>query len=196
MFRDLLFAFTPIFVAMNVFGILPLYISLTDEAETKDKIHISILSTIVAFVIGFVFIIAGQSIFKLMGITSDDFKVGGGILLFAIAMSDLMSKDQAARKIVSKDVAIVPISTPLLVGPATLTTLVILQSQVSLVYLIAAFVINLLIALMALLGSDLIARTLGKGGSRALAKISSLLLLAIGVAMVRSGVTSFILAHQ
>jgi multiple antibiotic resistance protein len=84
-------------------------------------------------------------------------------------------------------VAVVPIGTPLLAGPATITTLLLLTSQVPLAVVLEAFVANVLIAWAICLGSYRILKVMGQGGVRAVSRVFSLLLASIAVTMILKG---------
>ncbi|NLE95858.1 MAG: MarC family protein, partial [Dehalococcoidia bacterium] len=84
-------------------------------------------------------------------------------------------------------VAIVPIGTPLLAGPATITTLLLLTSQIPLAVVLEAFIVNVIIAWVICLGSYRVLKVLGQGGVRAVSRVFSLLLASIAVSMILKG---------
>jgi multiple antibiotic resistance protein len=84
-------------------------------------------------------------------------------------------------------VAVVPIGTPLTVGPATITTLLLLAAQYPLYIVLISFVMNILITWLIFLASNQIVRFMGKGGLKAVSRIFSLLLAAIAVSMIIKG---------
>lgn len=189
---DLLLIFMPLFVAFNVFGVLPIFISMTINLELEEKRQLTYQAILTAGIVATVFLFSGKSIFDLMGITTDDLRVGGGILLFVIALMDLISSNEEKRRAPSKEIAIVPIGIPLILGPASLTTILILDARYGHWLTLASVFINLLIIFLVFFFSKIIIRVLGKGGSMALGKIASLLLLAISVMMIRVGIKNFI----
>ena len=86
----------------------------------------------------------------------------------------------------------VPIGTPLVTGPAVLTTIIILLDSYGMLITVSSFVVNLFIVWVVFSYSDAISRFLGKAGSKAFSKIASLLLAAIAVMMIRKGVVDTI----
>jgi multiple antibiotic resistance protein len=84
-------------------------------------------------------------------------------------------------------IGIVPIGTPLLAGPATITTLLLLTSQVALPVVLGAFVANVILAWIICLASYRILKVMGQGGLRAVSRVFSLLLASIAVSMVLKG---------
>jgi multiple antibiotic resistance protein len=90
---------------------------------------------------------------------------------------------------------VVPIGTPLLAGPATLTTTLILVGNYGYFPVIAALIANFMIAWVILYKAELIIRIIGINGARAFAKVASLLLAAIAVKMIRSGLFAILKLH-
>lgn len=184
-------AFIPLFVAIDVIGITPIFLSLTHEMSETSRKRVINTSVLTALVIAVVFMLTGSKIFQFMGITEDDFRVGGGILLFLIALSDILHSNPEERRQVSDDIAIVPMAIPLILGPAALASVILQASQFPTWIALAAIVSNLAVVWLGLRSSGLIRRVLGNGGTKALGKVFSLLLLAYAVMMVRVGIKGF-----
>lgn len=185
--RHFFLTFIPLFVAVDALGVLPLFISFTEGLHRHQRQRIVIQSIVTAFIIGISFLLLGKWIFRLLGVLVSDFKIAGGLVLLAISLSDILRRDRANR-IPSDTVGAVPIGTPLITGPAVLTTMIILVDTQGVGPTVLSFVINLLIAWLVFAFADSITRVLGKAGSKAVSKIASLLLAAIAVMMMRSGV--------
>ncbi len=195
MFDSILIAFIPMFFAMDPVGLLPIFVGLTEGMSPSQKQKIIIQSLITAALVAVGFIFLGRIIFKFLGITMGDFMAAGGAILFCLSMKDLMSSlDQ--RHLGIQDVGAVPIGTPLIVGPAVLTIALMLMSENGLVPTLAAVFINLTIVGIIFWGSETLIAILGKAGSRALSKVMSLLLAAIGVMMVRRGIIEIIASSR
>ncbi|MCB0833427.1 MAG: MarC family protein [Bacteroidetes bacterium] len=202
--EDFVLAFIPIFVAIDVIGIVPVYLTLTDGIPDRAKKRVLRQSTITAFAVSLMFLAVGKVVFTFLGITISDFKIAGGIILFAIAINDLLfsttERKQNEVKDETKDIEIhhapsigvVPIGIPLIVGPALLTTLMILIDTHGILPTVTAVVLNLLIVYVALRFSSGILRLIGRSGADGIAKVVTILLAAIGVMMVRQGITDFI----
>ena len=183
--------FIPLFVAIDIIGMVPLFISLTQGMEEQDKTKAINTSVLAALAIGLIFIFAGGKIFEVIGITENDFRVGGGILLALIALSDLLVPGAEGRRKSTDDIAIVPLAVPLILGPAALASLILLTSHFNYLWVLLSFIVNLLLVWLALTNSRLIKRVIGEGGAMALAKVFSILLLAYGVMMIRVGIKAF-----
>lgn len=184
----LLLSFIPIFVAMDPLGVLPLFVGWTQRLAQHERKRVLFHALITATVVGLAFMFVGKAIFVLLGITVADFKIAGGLLLVAISVSDLLRADKVQRR-PSTSMGVVPLGTPLIAGPAVLTTLLILNDVHGLLVTAAAFLTNILLVGLVFSTAKPIMRVLGEGGSRGLSKVMALLLAAIGVMMIRLGVT-------
>lgn len=184
--KKLLLAFIPIFVAVDVIGVLPIFVSLTQGTPRSEKRRIIIQSMITAFCLAISFIFLGKAIFSFLGITVGDFMVAGGAILFAISIRDIM-RTEARLKESGDQMGVVPLGTPLIAGPAVLTTSLLLVDEYGVIPTLISVTANLLIAGFALDLSGLLSRFLGEAGTKALSKIMHLLLAAIAVMMIRKG---------
>ncbi len=184
--HDLFLAFIPIFVAVDPIGLLPVFMALTSGLDSKAKRTVIVESILTALCLAVGFIVLGKAVFQLLGITIGDFMVAGGIVLFCIAVMDLLVSAKQ-RFIPSEDLGVVPLGTPLLVGPAVLTTSFIIIDEYGLAATLVAILLNILLAGCVFLFSDPIIKRFGEGGSRALSKVMALLLAAIAVMMIRKG---------
>ncbi len=184
--------FVPLFVAVDAIGLLPLFINLTEGIEKKQTGKIIIQSMITALVVAIAFIIVGTAIFRLLNITVADFMIAGGTLLFVISIRDILSGEKKINIVDLDSVGAVPIGVPLITGPAVLTTSLLLINEHSAVITSLAIAANILIVGGMFFMAPLINRVLGKTGSKAISKIISLLLAAIGVMIVRRGIAVFL----
>lgn len=189
--KNWMIIFIPLFVAIDIIGMIPLFLSLTQGMEDEQKHRAINVSAIAALAIGLIFIVAGKKIFDVLGITENDFRVAGGILLSLIALSDLLVPGSDNRRKTTSDIAIVPLAVPLILGPAALASLILLSSEYPLWEVCLSLLVNLALVWLALRYSGLIKRVIGQGGALALAKIFSILLLAYGVMMIRVGIKGF-----
>ena len=172
---------------MDAFGVLPMFISFTEHLHKKDRRKILTQSIITAFLIGIVFLFLGKGILRILGVLVSDFKIAGGMVLLAISLRDILLYEKA-RKLPTATMGAVPIGTPLITGPAVLTTIIILLDSYGVFLTVSSFVVNLLIVWVSFSYAAAISRFLGKAGSKAFSKIASLLLAAIAVMMIRKGV--------
>ena len=184
-------AFIPLFVAIDVFGVLPMFVALTEDLDELRKKKLTIEATLTAFAISLVFLAAGKLLFSFLGITESDFRVGGGIVLLVLAVSDLLFSKERKRD-PETSVGVVPIGIPLIMGPAALTTIIILVDSYGYLWTIASLLMNMLIVWVVFAQAGRITRFMGKAGSRAVAKVAALFLAGIAVMMIRSGIATML----
>ena len=186
--KPYLLSFIPIFVAINILGILPIFLSLTAGMNTQEKHKNIVESLITATTIAIAFMLVGKLIFLIMGITVADFKIGGGILLLILSVNLLLPGVATAREKQYQDAGIFPIGTPLITGPAVLTTTLVLIDAFGMFATFISLILNMLVSWIALANSDRISRTIGVNGMRAFSKVGDIFLTAIAVMMIRSGI--------
>ncbi len=210
----LIAAFLPLFVAINIPGILPLYIGMTETFTADDRRQLLVRALAAALVLAVLMLFAGQVIFDTLGITLNDLRVGGGIILLVIAVTDLAFGDtkdrrggkKADRKKLEEaaaetssspssepvDLPIVPLGIPLIIGPGAITTILITDGQYGWEVTLLSIALNMLLVFVAFTFGPSLLRLFGPGTSKAIAKVASLFLAAISVAMIRAGVTGML----
>jgi len=191
MLNNILLALIPIFVAVDALGLLPMYISFSQKLTPHGKRQLIMQSILTALLLAVAFIFVGRTLFHLLGITVEDFMIAGGAILFTLAITDLLTATKQ-RRMPQSDLGIVPLGTPLIAGPAVLTSSVIIITQFGLIPTLISVVVNILFAGVVFAMADSLIRVLGQAGVKALSKITSLFLAAIGVMMVRRGVVEII----
>lgn len=183
--------FIPFFVAFDPFGILPVFVSLTSGMSDLERKKVVRQSTLTAFLVGIGFLVAGGSVFDLLGITVSDFKIAGGILLFIIAIVDLIFPERT-RTFPKETLGVVPIGIPLIVGPGVLTLLLISAPAYGYGATIFCFILNLLLVWVVFNYSGKVMGVLKEGGTKGIGKIFALLLASFGTMMIRTGITEWI----
>jgi multiple antibiotic resistance protein len=189
--RPYLLSFIPLFVAVDAIGNIPLFISLVEGTSHKQRHKIVLDSVVTATVMAIAFMFVGKWVLNLLGITISDFQIAGGGLLFVIAVRLLLPGTQ---KYVSsngheRDVGVFPLGTPLITGPAVLTTTLIMLDSYGIIATFVSLMINMLIVWFSLAKADLLMKIFGASGTRAFSKVMYILLAAIAVMMIRRGIT-------
>lgn len=189
-FEDFWLSFIPLFVAIDAIGSLPFILSLLQGLPTKQQSRMINFALLTALGLGVGFVFIGQFVFSILGISTNDFLVAGGLLLLILSIRDIATgKVMDIPTSQESTVGIVPIGTPLIVGPAVLATLLLLTRTYSYIVVLSALLINLALTWVILSQGQRVASFLGHGGQRAATKIASLLLAAIAIKMVRSGIS-------
>ncbi len=197
--RPYIESFLPLFVAINPAGIIPLYLSVTENLSTAERRRLTLQAMATAVGISVLILFAGQLIFSLLGITVNDLRVGGGLILLVLSISNLLFGDFRRRDPTGGEetedlasVGIVPIGIPLIVGPAAITSILVSREAYGYLPTLASLVINMVLVFLTLAASPYVGRFAGPAVSRAIAKVASLFLAAISVAMIRAGVLGMI----
>jgi len=192
--RELALTFVPLFVAMDPVGNLPIFLALTQEGTAAHRRRTTNLATLSAFGVGLLFIAVGKAIFSLLGVDVADFLVAGGIILLIVAIRYLVmgktleTKDLSASSVIG----VVPLGTPLVVGPAVLAALLLLMGQHHFAVVLSSFILNLAIQWALFRQANRIVALLGNTGVAAISKVVMLLLAAIAVKMIREGIASIL----
>jgi multiple antibiotic resistance protein len=209
-FNDTLFiqALVGVFVIVNPFGNVPLFISLTAKMNSIERRAAIIKSMVIATAILLVFALIGQTLFGLLHVTLSSLRIAGGLLLLAIAFDMLMGKSPASRYDPNEEreaVAVTPMATPLLAGPGAMSTVMILMNEAHVaalqgglgdvqetelkVGIIVAIIIAMAAAFVVLINSEWVYRLIRKDGSRVLTKIMGIVLATIAIEMAVNGLT-------
>jgi multiple antibiotic resistance protein len=192
-----LLGFIPLFVAIDVFGVLPLYMGITEGMDERSRRRLTTQATLTAFFISLIFLFAGKLLFSFLGITEADFRVGGGVVLLVLAVSDLVSSIDSERSptpggVRNETVGVVPIGIPLIMGPAALTTILVLVDTYGYVVTVGSLLANLLLVWLVFRSAETMTRVMGRAGSRAVSRVAALFLAGIAVMMIRSGIQSML----
>lgn len=187
--KDIFLAFISVFVAVDAVGVLPMFVSLTADMKRQEKNKTILQSMLTALFVAVGFIFLGRALFKILGITIGDFMIAGGAILFCLAITDIINPAKTRRE-PGQSLGAVPLGTPLIVGPAVLTTCVAAISQYGLAATLVSVVANILLVGVVFRLSSLLMKVLGEAGSKALSKVMSLLLAAIAAMLIRKGLTA------
>ncbi|MEW5735330.1 MAG: MarC family protein [Thermodesulfobacteriota bacterium] len=179
--------FVPLFVAVDAIGVLPLFLGFTEGMDAKRVRSVVAQSVVTALAVALVFLAGGSALLTLLGVTVADFMVAGGLLLFAISLTDLITSEKERRKVDPDSLGAVPLGVPLITGPAVLTTSLLLLNAHGILPTALSLVSNIAIAGLLFMAAPAINKVMGKAGAKTVSKIASLLLAAIGVMIVRKG---------
>ena len=186
MLSDFWLSFIPLFIAFDVFGVLPLYIKFIhklDEERRRKNLRDSLLT---AFFTSLLFVVIGSKIMEYLGISIKDFLIAGGIVLFVIAAKDIIVGQSETLKD-DEMYGVVPLGVPLLAGPAVLATSIIIRNNYGFIYFFVSLVLNLIICTIVLKFSQYIIKYLGKRFVEAMSKVFSLIIASIAIMFIRKG---------
>ena len=184
--------FVPLFVALSPLTVLPIFLSMTESLDVPATRKMSRRALITALSVSTALVFLGQALFRFLGITIDDLRVAGGIILFVISVHDLIfQREERQKKDIGDDTGVVPLGVPLIVGPATMTACIVLADSHGRGLVLLALGLNLALIGAMLHFSEVLKRAIRPAISRAFGKVMSLFLASIAVAMFRSGVRGF-----
>lgn len=185
-------AFIPIFVAVDAIGNIPIFVSLVESTTKKNRDRIIRDSVATATIVAILFMLIGNAVLRFLGITISDFQIAGGLLLFIISVRLLLPGAQKffVGNAGDKDVGVFPLGTPLITGPAVLTTTLMMLNTYGIIATFISLILNMFLVWASLVKADFIMRLIGAGGTRAFSKIMYILLAAIAVMMMRRGITA------
>jgi len=190
--KNILLCFIPMFIAIDAFGVLPILIGLTESIDGARKKKIISQSVVTAGIVGIGFLLLGKLIFWFIGVTVNDFRIAGGLVLLVLAVLDLVTQDEKTRRLPDQDVGVFPIGTPLIAGPAVLAAIVTLSDLYGPITTFIAFLMNLGIVFVLFVYAGKVVHFLGTSGTKAAGKLSNLLLAAYAVMLIRSGVEALL----
>ena len=185
-----------LFIIVDPFGNIPIFIGLTEKMAESQKRKIFDTACLVGFILLLIFAFTGQEIFNIFGVSIYSFEIAGGVLLLIISIRILVSGNIHENAESPESLGAVPIAIPLLVGPGAITT-TILNLQTYDIYVTTLSVMIVIILTWVILRFiNSIYRFLGKTGSLVIARVMALLIAAIAVQYVLVGVTHFLeLSH-
>jgi len=175
-----------LFIITDSIGNLPLFMGLTEGMSNEERRKVIRTALWTGLILIAVFGLAGSLIFELFNITIEDVKIAGGILLFIIAIEILM-KGQVGNEH-QKDIGIVPLGCPLLVGPGAITTIFMMMKIYNVFIVITGVLICFFLIWLVFYFAENIYGFLGKNGSLLVAKIAAIIIAAIAVRFIRQAV--------
>jgi multiple antibiotic resistance protein len=200
--RPYIESFLPLFVAINAPGIIPIYLGVTENMTPAQRSRLTLLAIATACAIATAILAAGQLIFSLLGITVNDLRVGGGLILLVLSISNLIFGDYRRRDPTAgqeepedpASIGVVPLGIPLIIGPAAITSILVSREAYGYFPTFVSLAINMGLVYLTLLASPFIGRFVGTAVNRAIAKVASLFLAAISVALIRAGIVGMVQA--
>ncbi|MEC4682823.1 MAG: MarC family protein [Nitrospirota bacterium] len=187
--------FLPLFVAIDPPGVLSIFFSLTQGMDTPQKRRTARSAVLTAFLTVLFFDVFGTSLLEFLGLSLWDFTLAGGILLLVLSISDLLKhQDLKESQGLPRQGSIgaVPLGIPLIAGPATLTTSLIVSKSYSVPWALAGLAVNMILLFGILLMADRITKAIGQTMSSAIGKIFSLVLAAIAIHLIHQGITGLL----
>ena len=186
-----LLSFIPLFVAIDIIGTAPIFLGFTEGISRYQRKKLIVEALMTAFIVAVVFLFGGKAILKSFMVIPRKRRIAGGLVLLILSINDILSSSDERRN-PHTNIGIVPLGIPLIMGPAALTTILILVDKYGYSMTIFSMITNFIIIWLVLINAKWITRAIGDGGAKAFAKIASLFLAAYAVMMIREGITIII----
>lgn len=190
-FWEVLKSFIALFIILDPFLGLAIFIPLTRNMDKTEKAKQAFLAVSVAFILLIIFLFLGKVMLNILGISFSSFVVAGGIMLLILAIQELFGIE-FSKKSHNRKVAAVIIGTPLLCGPGAITTIIILSQHYGYWPPILASVFALSITWVMLLYSERIFKLLGERIVEVFSRILGLVLAALAAEFIKEGIISMI----
>ena len=203
LFAFFLTAFVSLFVTLDPIGNVPIFLTITPHNSEDERAAMVTRAVLVVFGVLVLFALCGNLIFRLFGVTIEAFRIVAGLLLLKIAFDMMEAKPARVRHTPEEDaegaqrhdVAIIPLAIPLLSGPGSISNVIALTGQATkspkiltaFSLLLLAIALNALVAFVALRSATAITRLLKESGMRILTRVMGLILAAIAVQFVLTG---------
>src|SRR5258705_10690184 len=129
-------AFVTLLVVVDPPGVVPIFVALTSNEEPANRRRILIRAVLIAFGVALFFLVAGRAVLSYLGVTVHAFSISGGVLLFVAALpmlfggrGGLQAPEPEAKGSAGEDISVFPLAMPLLSGPGTIATTLLLTPQ-------------------------------------------------------------------
>lgn len=194
LFAFALTVFMGFFAIMNPVSNLTVFLSLTEGADKETKNRISKKAMLTAFIVVIIFMILGEIIFNMFGITIPAFKITGGILVFIVGFDMIGSKKSPAHRLervnIDEGIAISPLAIPMIAGPGTIVTAMNFVSRNTWRHSLVVIVVFAFVCLLnffTLRASEIIIKRLGHNVIAVIGKLMGLIIAIIGTDMIIQG---------
>lgn len=182
-------AFIPLFVAFDAVGLLPVFWSLSQRLSPAQRRLAVTEAVLTALLVAVAFLLVIRGIFSLMGLELADLMIAGGAILIVLSLRDLLLPEKASRSRHTSP-GVVPLGVPLLSGPAVLTTMLLVRDRYGWQVTLVALMVNMVLVWGILRSSQWLMHWLGREGAQVVSKITSLILTAFGVMLIREGIAA------
>jgi len=184
-----------LYAILNPISVIPTYLSLMEGVEKPQRRRLLRRATFTVFFLMLIFLLGGSFILGFMKIGVDSVRFGGGILLFVISIDMLGGVSRTKTLEEREQMFVVPIASPLLVGPGTITTLIIFSAIYPIHLGVISVIITVLLIYLTLRLSEQITGIIGKNGVRAMGRIMAIIIAATAAEMIHTALYNWGIAR-
>jgi multiple antibiotic resistance protein len=198
-------ALVALFTVVDPIGLVPVVLTLTAGLPTPERRGVITRAVFIAGIVMAFFGVLGRAIFASLGVTSEAFSIAGGALLFLVAIDMLFGRPSGAKETprearearMREDVSVFPLAIPMIAGPGTITTLILLVDSagpqpLALGAIAVASAITLVAAWIAMRISLRIQKAVGTTGILVVSRVLGMLLAAVAAQFILSGLAAFV----
>lgn len=186
--REIASAFVVLFAIIDITGSIPIVLSL----KAKGRTFKPGLATIISTALIFLFLFLGEAVLGLFGVNVSSFAVAGALVIFVIAVEMIFGIEVFKDDGPADAATIIPLVFPLIAGAGTLTTVLSLRAEYSLLSVSVAILLNMGVVYLVLKYMPWVEKVLGKGGIYILRKFFGIILLAMAVKLFASNISGLI----
>lgn len=210
--NDFFSVFLPMLAITNILPVLPVALGILEEVPLDVRARTTRDALTTVLIVGVVITVAGGGLLSWWGLSLEDLRIAGGLVLLVFAIHDLlfsrMDRKQRAKDLDESleprgdalvsaedgahEIAIVPLGIPILLGPAGMTALLVFGQTRGVLPTLLAFLANFALNALLLMNADLVRRAFGRAVVRATGKVMGLVLAALAVSMLRTGIQNVI----
>lgn len=197
-----LLSLSSVFIIVNPLGATLVYVTLSDGMDPEAKHRMAREACRISGIILLIFAVAGTAILELFGITLEAFRIAGGFLLFGIGMEMVYAKMSRTKltatekyeSIDADEVTIMPMAIPMIAGPGSITTVVVLSNEalqdspVTIAIVLLSIIVTVGVTYILLRNSEIIMQRIGQREYRVINRLLGILLMAIAVQFVINGI--------
>ena len=177
---------------MDPLGNIPPFLTALKKVEPDRRRKILVREILIAYIVLLFFLFAGEYLLRLLSLQEETISIAGGIVLFLIALRMVFPREEATRDALEGEPFIVPLAIPLIAGPSTLASLLLLrQSPNSTLQLFLALTLAWIVTAVILLSSTVLYRLLKERGLIAIERLMGMLLVMLAVQMFINGLAKF-----
>jgi multiple antibiotic resistance protein len=189
---SVIYSFSVLFVILDPILSIPIFSAMTQGQSQTEINRQALIAAAVAGALMYIFLFFNFVIFDVLGITLPSFQVAGGILLFILGIQMALGIDIGQSKERKKSVAGVVIGTPLLCGPGTITTVLLLSNDYGILIVAIAIVLCIAATWLILRFSSPIQKILGECVTDIMGRVLGMLLAAIAIKIITAGIFAIV----